>query len=128
MARLTIVFGAVLILLGLWGYFGAAIDKQSVTALIPAFFGAGLTVCGVLAINDRLLKHAMHAAATLALIGALAAGIRGLMKINVLFGENAGTEGRPIMFQLAMAVVCGLFVVLCVRSFVQVRRARQARS
>ncbi len=73
MPGITIGFGAVLCAIGLWGFFGSDPDKQSVTALIPAFFGAALIVCGLLAFAKKWRKHAMHAAAGIGLLGFLAA-------------------------------------------------------
>lgn len=122
MAKLTFIFGDLLVILGLWGYFGAEADNRSLTALIPTFFGVAMTVCAVMALNERMLKHAMHAAATIGLVGALAAGGRGLMKVGQLGQEG----GRPVFFQLAMAAICAVFVAMCVRSFINTRKAREA--
>ena len=47
MAKIAIGFGVVLILLGAWGFFGTG--SAHPTALIPAYFGLALVVCGVLA-------------------------------------------------------------------------------
>lgn len=44
MARTTMVFGVVLIALGVIGYVGTA--AVSITALIPAIFGAVLAILG----------------------------------------------------------------------------------
>ena len=58
MPSVTIVYGAILTVIGLTGYF--ATGQASVTALIPAFLGVPVAICGLLARNERLLKHAMH--------------------------------------------------------------------
>lgn len=69
MARLTLVFAAVLIALGLGSYFGLqAADSRSVTALIPAFFGVLFGLLGLLALKEGLRKHAMHVVVVLALV------------------------------------------------------------
>jgi hypothetical protein len=102
---ITIVFGAVLVLLGLGGYFGS--DTQSMTALIPAFFGVPLALLGLLALKDSLRKHAMHLAAMVGLLGFLGAAGSLINKLQAL-----------------MAIVCAVFVGLCVRSFIQARRSR----
>ncbi len=127
MANITIVFGALLTVLGLYGYFGSTADSPSVTALIPAFFGVPLEICGILAMKDSLRKHAMHGAVMIALLGALAAGGRGLMKIGALFSNDPDVNKRPVVMMLLMAVICAVFVVLCVRSFINVRREREQR-
>ncbi len=68
MARLTIVVGILLIVLGVGFYAGlmAAEDSApSVTALIPAFFGLPILLCGLLALKESLRMHAMHGVALL---------------------------------------------------------------
>ena len=67
MASTTILFGALLTLLGLSGYF--LTGASSPTALIPAIFGFLLLALGLLARSEPMRKHAMHAAATVALVG-----------------------------------------------------------
>ncbi|MBV8203231.1 MAG: hypothetical protein JOZ15_21665, partial [Acidobacteria bacterium] len=69
MAYVTIGFGLALSALGIAGY--VASNGVSPTALIPLAFGLLLIVCGVLARREALLKHAMHAAAVLGLLGFL---------------------------------------------------------
>lgn len=63
MAKLTIAYGVIFILMGLYGYFG--ISSESITALIPTFFGIPMLIFGWLALNEKYLKHAMHGAAVL---------------------------------------------------------------
>jgi hypothetical protein len=117
-ANITIVIGLILIALGLGGYFGTG--TSSVTALIPAFFGGPILLLGVLALKESLRKHAMHAAVMIGLLGFLGAIVR---VVQVLM---AGEIKLPIAFAMtcATAVVCGVFVALCVRSFIQARKAR----
>ena len=79
MPLVTVVFGIILIAMGAGGYFGTG--SESVTALIPAFFGVPMVIAGLLARQEKFLKHAMHAAALLALLGAAGAG-RGLAKLQ----------------------------------------------
>ena len=49
MPNITIGFGAVLCAIGLFGYFGSALENRSPTAFIPAVFGVLLIICGLLA-------------------------------------------------------------------------------
>ena len=72
MAKVAIIFGIALVLLGVVGYFSADADHRSVTAFIPAFVGAPLVLCGVIAMNPAVRKHAMHFAAVLGLLGFIA--------------------------------------------------------
>ena len=69
MANTTFGIAAALIVIGVVGY--VATDRQSATALIPAFLGLLLLAFGWLARNDAYRKHAMHAVAVFALLGLL---------------------------------------------------------
>jgi len=123
MPIVTIVVGVLLSTIGLLGYLSS--DSRSLTALIPLAFGSLLELCGVLALNPAMKKHAMHAASMLALLGMLgsARGLPGF--VTVLTG---GTVARPVaaIVQGAMFVICLVFLVLCIRSFRAARQARQA--
>ena len=122
MPQTTLVFAALLVGLGLAGYFGTG--GESVTALIPAFFGAALAVAGLLARRESWRMHAMHVAVLVGLLGFLGSA-RGLLQLPALLGGGAE---RPVAVaaQSVMAVLMAVFVVLCVRSFIAARRARQA--
>ena len=74
MSSTIIVFGMLLTLLGLAGYF--LTGASSPTALIPAIFGVLLLVLGFLARSEATRKHAMHAAATVALVGCGGAAVQ----------------------------------------------------
>ncbi len=128
MPFVSILCGALLVALGLDGYYDFAglvrpSELHAATALIPAYFGAALVLCGLVALNERLLKHAMHLAAMVGLIGLLAGAGMGLPKLF------AGDTARPAAMrsQLWLAGICLVFVALCVNSFVQARRRRRAR-
>ncbi len=118
MPTIAIVFGLLLSSLGPIGYLAA--EKQSFTAFIPTGFGALLIVCGVLAMNEKLLKHAMHGAATVGLLGFLGAGSMAIRKF-----ASGQAEGLAPTMQAIMSVLCAVFVGLCVKSFIDVRKARE---
>jgi succinate-acetate transporter protein len=120
MPILTIVTGSLLSIIGVLGY--ALGDSKSLTALIPLLFGSLLEACGVMALKPALKKHAMHGASVIALLGVLGAS-RGVAK----FVELGGTA-RPlsVTMQLAMFVICLVFLALCIRSFMQARAGRLA--
>jgi hypothetical protein len=121
MAKLTIGFGVVLILLGIWGF--VATGSAHPTALFPTWFGLALTVCGLLARNEDEKRRMlwMHAAVVLGLVGFIGAGTRA---ISVYIHAHGAPLAHPIAVadQLAMALICLVFVLLCVRSFIAVRR------
>ena len=80
MAKVTIVFGVLLVILGLVGFYGTGAIHH--TALIPTWFGLALGVCGFLAISpsEKRRKIFMHINVTiglLGLIGAIARRCRG---------------------------------------------------
>lgn len=120
MPSITIVLGAVLIILGLAGYF--LTGTASLTALIPSAFGLLIVLAGLLARDERKRKHAMHAAVAVALLGFLGS-VRGLLQLGALF---AGTAARPaaVVAQTIMAVLTLGYIVLAVRSFIKARRNR----
>jgi hypothetical protein len=123
MANVTIGFGLLLSALGLGGYF--ATGQASLTALIPLAFGLLLLVLGVLARQESLRKHAMHIAAAVGLLGFLGP-LRVLPQMLRLAGGQEVPHRAAVLDQLAMMVVCGVFLALCIRSFVMARRARAA--
>ena len=117
MPALTRTVGFLLILLGVAGY--VATGGVSITALIPAFFGAVLLILAMVARNPNARKHAMHAALALALLGVLGTAPR------IFAAINAGNISRPAtLAQIAMAVVLLVYIALGVKSFIDARRAR----
>jgi hypothetical protein len=116
----TIGIGLVLAVLGIGFFFGTAGEEYHFTALIPLFFGVVLLILGWLARHERFLKHAMHAAAALGLIG-FAGGF--VMALKGLLGSKNEVRAATIE-QALLALICALFVGLCVRSFIAARRRR----
>jgi hypothetical protein len=97
-------------------------EKVSMTTLIPAGIGAGLLACVAAVIylpNAR--KHIMHVAAMVGLLGF----IGGFVPI---FRSKTGfnLESIAIKSGLMMSLICVIFVALCVKSFIDARKARQA--
>ncbi len=123
MAKITIGLGLVLIALGLGGYFGTG--RESVTALIPALFGLPLLILGLVALSERRRKTAIHIAVGIGLLG-FAGTVRGLMKLPVLLTGGELERPTAVTVQAAMAIVCLVFVLLCVWSFIKARRASAA--
>ncbi len=123
MAKITIGLGLVLIALGLGSYFGTG--RASVTALIPAFFGLPLLLLGLVALNEHMRKIAIQIAVVIGLLG-FAGTVSGLTKLPVLL--TGGELARPaaVAVRAAMAIVCFVFVLLCIWSFIKARRASAA--
>ena len=122
MPSTSIVFGILLILIGVIGYvYGMAAGHASPTALIPAAFGIALLLLGVFSrIHEHLRKHLMHVAVLIGLIGFIITAGRLIAKIGDL------SMSAAVLSQLAMAIVCLVFVVLSIRSFIAARRDRDA--
>lgn len=124
MAKVTIGFGIVLIALGAISFFGTGSTHP--TALIPAWFGIALTICGFLANSpsEKRRMLVMHIAVTIGLLGFLGSGIRAVMALTKAHG---GPLAHPpaVESQAAMAIICLIYVGLCVRSFIAARRGRK---
>ena len=125
MAKITVVFAVLLIALGLIGYFGTG--AQHATALIPTWFGAALGMCGLLAMSpdEGRRKLFMHISVTLGLVGFLGVGIESIR--GYVAAVHAGKQPDTIALasKLTMTGLLLVYVILCVRSFIAARRARQ---
>jgi uncharacterized membrane protein len=124
LATTTLLFGILMIALGVVGYF--ATGRQSLTALIPVIPGVIWLVLGALARNERLRKHAMHAAAALSLLGFI--GLIRPMITLIRWQAGGETPARPaaVVSQSILGILFLVFLILCVRSFIAARRARTA--
>ena len=125
MAKVTIMFGILLIILGLVGYWGTG--SAHPTALIPTWWGLALCAGGALAISPsegrrKLFMHINVTVGLLGVIGAIAAALQG-------YGHARSLGEDPYSIALAskasMAILLIVYVSLCVRSFIQARRLRQ---
>jgi hypothetical protein len=123
MARTTMIFGAVLVVLGIVGYAGSGADSP--TALIPSVVGLVLLALGAVGRSEDKRALTMHIAALVALIGFLGSVVGVLSLPELLTGEDVE---RPwaVGVQSAMAFVLALYLGLSVRSFIAARKAREA--
>jgi hypothetical protein len=123
---MTMVIGVILAILGVfcfvfWRQLGA--PQQSVTALIPTFVGVPMLVLGWLGLAlPEQRKHVMHAAVVLSLLGFLMSLGR-FLAVELNPAKRIFRGGMQAV--LLMAVLCGLHVVLGVRSFIAARKARE---
>jgi uncharacterized membrane protein len=122
LAKLTLVFALLLVLLGLAGFFGTG--GIHYTALIPTWFGLALGLGGFLAISpsESRRKLFMHINVTIGLVGflgALGSGIHASMHAT-----SAGMQPDKIALasQGCMAGLLLVYVIACVRSFIAARR------
>lgn len=122
MPKLTIVLGIIFIVLGLFAYFG--LRAESITALIPTFFGIPFLILGLLGQKDNLRKHMMHAAAALAVVGFLGTA-SGLFKFISMIGGTGVERAQAVTIQAIMSILCLLFIILAVKSFIDARKARK---
>jgi len=120
MAKLTIVFGVLLILLAVIGF--VSTGSQHPTALIPGGFGLIFILFGVTANTPDSKKRMlwMHISVTVALLAFL-----GTIPADIdAFRLSRGVEfPHPIavLEKAAMSLLCLLYVLFCIRSFVNAR-------
>jgi hypothetical protein len=124
MAKLTIAFGVMLavVSLGFWVVMG----HTDSAALHPAGLGVLLVICGLLANTEDSKRRMlwMHIAVTVGLIGFLITGVRAVIELV----KGTAFTVKPIAFdeRVVVALICGVFVAMCVRSFISARRSRLA--
>jgi thiol:disulfide interchange protein len=123
MAKITIVTGVLLILLGLACYLYTG--HQYPTSLIPSAFGILLVAFGSMAETpvQRRRMLAMHIAVTVGLLGFLATAAALVSVVQLIKGK---LFPYPIAIEekAAMSVLLLIYVLLCVRSFIVARRSR----
>jgi hypothetical protein len=123
MAKVTLVFATLFIALGLIGFIGTG--SVHYTALIPSALGLLLGIFGALSFSPDAgrRKLFMHINVTLGLLGFLGT-VMGLVQwFQMLAGATLknppATESKAVM-----ALLCLVYVALCVRSFIAARKAR----
>jgi hypothetical protein len=125
MAKVTLVFAVLLVALGLAGYFGTG--SMHPTALIPAWFGLALGVFGFLAISpsESRRKLFMHINVTIGLLGLIGAVVEALRGYGAARAAGLEPDHIALASKLTMAGLLLIYVNLCIRSFLEARRARQ---
>ena len=116
MPNLTLGYGVFLVV---WGIaVGLLSTSDSLTRFIPCVPGAGLVVSGVLAkSNPEQRKLWMHVAVVLGLFSALL-GTRFFMVMGDGIGYASGS-------MLMLFLTGSAYTALCVRSFIQARKASE---
>jgi hypothetical protein len=115
MHRWTILFGLLLVAIGLGGYYFA--DAKQPMALIPAVLGIAMFVCGVVAAQGAMRRLAMHVAALIGMIGFVGPMV-------TIFNDITNTA--EVLAKGLTSALCLMFVMMCINSFLEARRARKA--
>ncbi|GIW75689.1 MAG: hypothetical protein KatS3mg104_0752 [Phycisphaerae bacterium] len=137
MAKVTIIYGVILVLLG-FGAYGLGLaglmgNKASPTALIPSVFGLILVLLGLVGqFKPSINMHVMHAAVLIALLGCLASAGMGIPKL-IRYATDSLPPEAPVrvgawVTQTLMAFILAVYVAQCVKSFISARRQRRLQS
>ena len=123
MAKVTLLFAVLLIVLGLAGFFGTG--SAHPPALIPAWFGLALGLFGLLAIspNESRRKLFMHINVTIGLLGFLGGAAEAVRGSVHAASAGQAPDAVALASKLTMAGLMLIYVVLCVRSFIAARRS-----
>jgi hypothetical protein len=125
MAKLTIAFGILLLLLGILGF--VATGSTHPTALIPSGIGLFFVLFGIMANTEDSKKRMlwMHISVTVALLvflGMIPAAIDTIkLSRGAYYPHPIAVEEKG-----ALALLSLIYVLFCVRSFISARRARLA--
>jgi hypothetical protein len=119
MVHSTNGLGIFLIILGLVGFITTGM--QSVTALIPTFFGILFLILGFIARKESSRKMAMHIAMGIGLLG-LIGSFPGLIKMFALL--TGGEVARPaaVIAQSIMALLLIFYLSSGIKTFIDSRK------
>jgi hypothetical protein len=123
MAKVTLVFALLLVVLGLAGFLGTG--SVHYTALIPTWFGLALGVFGFLAISpsESRRKLFMHINVTIGLLGFLGATVEAIRGYVHAASAGLAPDQIALASKVTMAALLLIYVLLCVRSFIAARRS-----
>lgn len=120
----TFTFSALLIILGLVGYFTTG--RISIFALIPALFGILVLICGLFALSHKFNKVFMHIAVALAFIGFCGTAIGLFNVFKMLMGVPIALPQEAIA-KSVMSLLSLVYVIICLRWFLNNRRKKSPR-
>ena len=119
MIQISKYSGFFLILLGAAGY--VLTGAQSITALIPAFFGILILILAILAKKDSLHRHMMHAVMVIALLGFIGS-VSGVIKLLQLLGGQELARPAAAISQAIMSLICLTILLPGIKSFIDARK------
>jgi hypothetical protein len=124
MAKVTVLFGVLLIILGAASYI--LTGHKFPTSLIPVAFGILLATFGSMAEtpDSRRRMLFMHIAVTVGLLGFLATAPALIQVVQLFKGTKLFLYRRAVEEKAAMSGLMLIYVLLCVRSFIAARRSR----
>ena len=126
MAKLTIGFGVLLIVLGIFGY--VATGSAHPTALIPVWIGILFVLFGVMANTENSKRRMlwMHVSVTVALLVFLGM-IPAMIDVYRLAHGVSFPYPAAVEEKAALGLFSLIYVLFCFRSFINARRSRVAR-
>jgi hypothetical protein len=122
LAKVTLVFAVLLAILGIAGYVGTG--SVHGTALIPLYIGLALGLFGALAISphEGLRKLFMHVNVTIGLLGFVGTAVEIVRSALHASALGVAPDTIAMTAKCALAGLLLLYVILCVRSFIEARR------
>ena len=119
MPHIGITAGLALVILSLGSFFIS--ETKSPTAFIPCGIALPLLISSFISLKPKNLKLGMHISATFGLLGFLAPA--GMLISKAAKGALEWKLSTYSM--LGMGLICFIFTLLCVKSFIDVRKAKQ---
>ncbi len=122
MAKVTLIFADLLIVLGVAVFLGAGSAHR--TELMPAEIGLLLGICGALAIspNEGRRKLFMHINVTIGLVGCVGGAVEAVRGYRHALSAGHSPDRILLFSLLAMSGLLLIYVLLCVRSFIAARQ------
>lgn len=120
MIQISKYSGGLLILLGVAGY--VLTGMQSITALIPAFFGILIVILAILAQKESLHRHMMHAIMAVAILGFIGS-VAGIIKVLQMLGGAELARPAAAISQTIMSLVCLIILIPGIKSFINARKS-----
>jgi len=123
--RLTIITGALLILVGITAY--ATAETTSLTALFPAVVGIVLVTLGLVAIAPKFRRDAVHIAVLIGTLG-IVAFFGNARHLPTLISGGVVERPQAVAVSALTVAILIAYLALSIRSFRRARRAREQTS